>query len=98
MQAEIEALARTDALNLALAGAGGLAVVGHNWSFLNGFKGGAGGITAAATTLALSPLVGGIVVVVGAFLIWWSRIASVGTLAVAYHALNRSVICWPAST
>ncbi|MCX6041914.1 MAG: glycerol-3-phosphate acyltransferase [Caldilinea sp.] len=78
-----DAVARTDALNLALAGAGGLAVVGHNWSFLNGFKGGAGGITAAATTLALSPLVGGIVVVVGAFLIWWSRIASVGTLAVA---------------
>ena len=78
-----DAVARTDALNLALAGAGGLAVVGHNWSCLNGFKGGAGGITAAATTLALSPLVGGIVVVVGAFLIWWSRIASVGTLAVA---------------
>ncbi|MFM7584441.1 MAG: glycerol-3-phosphate acyltransferase [Caldilinea sp.] len=78
-----DAVARTDALNLALAGAGGLAVVGHNWSFLNGFKGGAGGITAAATTLALSPLVGGIVVVVGVFLIWWSRIASIGTFAVA---------------
>ncbi|MFZ4850914.1 MAG: glycerol-3-phosphate acyltransferase [Caldilinea sp.] len=78
-----DAVARTDALNLALAGAGGLAVVGHNWSFLNGFKGGAGGITAAATALALSPLVGGIVVVVGAFLIWWSRIASIGTFAVA---------------
>jgi hypothetical protein len=24
---------------------GGFAVIGHNWSFLNGFKGGAGGIT-----------------------------------------------------
>ncbi len=78
-----EAVLRTDAMNLALALAGGFAVIGHNWSFLNGFKGGAGGITTAATTLALSPLVGGIVIIVGAFLIWWSRIASIGTFAVA---------------
>jgi hypothetical protein len=38
------------ALNLGLALAGGMAVIGHNWSFLNGFKGGAGGITTAATS------------------------------------------------
>jgi len=77
-----DAVTRADALNLAMALAGGLAVIGHNWSFLNGFKGGAGGITAAATTLAISPLVGGITIIIGAFVIWWTRIASVGTFAV----------------
>ncbi|HRW48149.1 MAG: glycerol-3-phosphate acyltransferase [Caldilinea sp.] len=77
-----DAVTRTDALNLSLALAGGLAVIGHNWSFLNGFKGGAGGITTAATTLAISPLVGGITIIIGAFVIWWTRIASVGTFAV----------------
>ncbi|GIV67244.1 glycerol-3-phosphate acyltransferase [Caldilinea sp.] len=87
-----EAVARTDALNLALALAGGLAVVGHNWSFLNGFKGGAGGITTAATTVALSPLVGGVVVIIGAFLIWWSRIASIGTFAVAVSSFALFLI------
>ncbi|MCS6825933.1 MAG: glycerol-3-phosphate acyltransferase, partial [Caldilinea sp.] len=87
-----EAVARTDALNLALALAGGFAVIGHNWSFLNGFKGGAGGITAAATTVALSPLVGGIVLIIGAFLIWWSRIASIGTFAVAVSSFALFLI------
>lgn len=87
-----EAVVRTDALNLALALAGGLAVVGHNWSFLNGFKGGAGGITTAATTVALSPLVGGVVVIIGAFLIWWSRIASIGTFAVAVSSFALFLI------
>lgn len=87
-----DAVARTDALNLTLALAGGFAVIGHNWSFLNRFKGGAGGITTAATTLALSPLVGGIVVIVGAFLIWWSRIASIGTFAVAVSSFALFLI------
>ena len=66
-------------LNLSLALAGGLAVIGHNWSFLNGFKGGAGGMTTAATTLAISPLVGGIVIIVGVMVIWWTRISSIAT-------------------
>ena len=83
---------RTDAMNLALALAGGFAVIGHNWSFLNGFKGGAGGITTAATTLAISPLVGGVVIVIGAFLIWWSRIASIGTFAVAVSSFALFLI------
>lgn len=87
-----EAVMRTDAMNLALALAGGLAVIGHNWSFLNGFKGGAGGITTAATTLALSPLVGGVVIVIGAFLIWWARIASIGTFAVAVSSFALFLI------
>jgi len=74
-----EATTRDLVLNLSVALAGGFAVIGHNWSFLNDFKGGAGGITAAATTLAISPLVGGIVIIIGAFVIWWTRISSIAT-------------------
>ena len=70
------------ALHLAQSFAGGLAVVGHIWSFLLGFKGGAGGITGAATTMALLPPVGGMVWLIGAFLFWWSRIASLATFGV----------------
>lgn len=66
--------------------AGGMAVIGHNWSIFLGFKGGAGGITSAATTMALMPMVGGIVWIVGALLIWWSRMASIGTFAVGATA------------
>jgi glycerol-3-phosphate acyltransferase PlsY len=66
--------------------AGGFAIIGHNWSIFMGFKGGAGGITSAATTMALFPLAGGVVWIVGALLIWWARIASVGTFAVGVSA------------
>lgn len=81
-----DATTRQLILDLSVALAGGFAVIGHNWSFLNGFKGGAGGITSAATTLAISPLVGGMVIIIGAFMIWWSRIASIGTFAVGVSA------------
>lgn len=77
-----EAVRYTAALRLAEALAGGLAVVGHNWSFLLGFKGGAGGITGAATTMVLYPMVGGMVWLIGILLFWWSRIASVATFGV----------------
>lgn len=77
-----EAVAYANALHLAQALAGGLAVVGHNWSFLMGFRGGAGGITGAATTMALYPPVGGAVWLIGIFAFWWSRIASVATFMV----------------
>lgn len=79
-----------DAVMLALAAslAGGAAVWGHNRSLFMGFKGGgAGGITTAATTMAISPLAGGIVWLTGALLIWWSRMASVGTFAVGACSL-----------
>ena len=81
-----DATTRQLILDLSVALAGSFAIIGHNWSFLNGFKGGAGGITSAATTLAISPLVGGMVIIIGAFMIWWSRIASVGTFAVGVSA------------
>lgn len=81
-----EATMRAMVLNLGVALAGGFAVIGHNWSFLNDFKGGAGGITTAATTLAISPLVGGMSIIIGAFVIWWTRIASVATFTVGVCA------------
>jgi glycerol-3-phosphate acyltransferase PlsY len=77
-----EAVMRSTAVQLAAALAGGMAVIGHNWSIFNGFQGGAGGITSAATAMAISPLVGGMVWLIGGILIWWTRIASVGTFAV----------------
>lgn len=81
---------------------GGAAVWGHNWPLFAGFNGGAGGITAAATAMAVFPLAGGIVWITGALLIWWSRIASVGTFAVGavslavllLFALN-GIAAWP---
>lgn len=97
-----EATMRYNALKLAEALAGGGAIIGHNWSIFMGFKGGAGGITSAATTMMLYPLAGSIVWLIGAFLIWWTRIAAVGTFAVGVSAfaiflvlyLNES-IPWP---
>lgn len=81
-----DATVRLTALQLAVALAGGAAIIGHNWSIFIGFKGGAGGITSAATTMAILPLAGGIVWLVGILVIWWSRIASVGTFAVGVSA------------
>jgi acyl phosphate:glycerol-3-phosphate acyltransferase len=81
-----EATLRMTVLQLSEALAGGAAIIGHNWSIFNNFKGGAGGITSAATTMAISPLAGGMVWLIGAFIIWWSRMASVGTLSVGVSA------------
>jgi len=61
-----EAVLRNTVVQLSVALAGGLAVIGHNWSVFNGFKGGAGGITSAATAMAISPLVGGMIWIIGA--------------------------------
>jgi acyl phosphate:glycerol-3-phosphate acyltransferase len=77
-----EALMRLAAFRLAQALAGGLAVIGHNWSIFLGFKGGAGGVTSAATTMALFAPVGGIVWLIGIFMFWWSRMASLATFSV----------------
>lgn len=99
-----EATTRLLVLHLAEALAGGAAIIGHNWSVFMGFKGGAGGITSAATTMMLSPLVGSIVWLVGAFAIWWTRMASVGTFVVGAGAFTvflvlglnvRELVPWP---
>ncbi|MCC6168948.1 MAG: glycerol-3-phosphate acyltransferase [Caldilineaceae bacterium] len=94
----VDANRRLAALHLAQSLAGGMAVVGHNWSFLMGFKGGAGGVTGAATTMALLPPVGGMVWLIGIFLFWWSRIASLATFGVGASTfaifLMRAVEDW----
>jgi len=77
-----EAVSRANALHLAQSLAGGFAIVGHIWSVFLGFKGGAGGITGAATTMALYPPVGGMVWLIGGIMFWWSRIASIATFSV----------------
>ncbi len=81
------AAAPADLNILAAAAAGGAAVLGHNWSVFLGFKGGAGGITCALTCLALNPIVGLIVVVVGAAMMWWARIAAIATLSTGVVSL-----------
>lgn len=81
-----DATLRMAVVEWAAALAGAAAIIGHNWSIFMGFHGGAGGITSAATTMALFPLAGGIVWLIGALLIWWARIASVGTFAVGAGA------------
>ncbi len=80
------------ARDLAVALAGGAAVWGHNWSIFLGFSGGAGGITTAATLMAISPLAGGIVWITGALLIWWTRMASVGTFSVGASSLATLLV------
>jgi glycerol-3-phosphate acyltransferase PlsY len=81
-----DATSRLLVRQLAEALAGGAAIIGHNWSVFIGFKGGAGGITSAATTMAIFPPVGAAVWLIGILVIWWSRIASVGTFAVGASA------------
>ncbi len=81
-----EATMRQTVVQLSAALAGGMAVIGHNWSIFNGFKGGAGGVTSAATAMAISPLVGGMIWIIGAFLYWWTRIASIATFSVGLSA------------
>ncbi len=64
----------------AAALAGAAAVAGHNWSIFLGFKGGAGGSTAAGALLALNPLAGAIVVPLFVLILFVGRIASIATL------------------
>ncbi len=68
---------------LAAAAAGAAAVLGHNWSVLLGFRGGAGGVTAGAALTALSPLAAAVVIPLAIGALYLSRYASVGTLTVA---------------
>jgi len=72
---------------LAAALAGAAAVAGHNWSVMLGWRGGAGGATAAAALIALSPLAGVIVVPTAAAIIYISRFASLGTFTVGVGGL-----------
>lgn len=89
-----EATMRYTALKLAEALAGAFAIIGHNWSIFLGFKGGAGGITSAATTMMISPLVGSVVWLIGAFLLWWTRMASIATFGVGVSAFALFLVLY----
>ncbi len=72
-------------LTAALAGAA--AVAGHNWSFMLGLRGGAGGMTAGAALVMLSPTAGLVVVVIAVTLLLITHYASVATLTVGLGSL-----------
>jgi len=73
------------AIYAALAGA--FAVIGHNWSIFLGFRGGAGGATAAGALLALNPLAGAIMVPTFIIILFVVRYASVATMSIGLGSL-----------
>jgi acyl phosphate:glycerol-3-phosphate acyltransferase len=72
---------------LAAALAGAAAVIGHIWPVFLAFRGGAGGVTAGATLVALSPITGGIVAIIAIAILIISRYASLATLTAAVGGL-----------
>lgn len=74
-------------LLLAASLAGIFAIIGHNWSVFLKFGGGAGTMTNLGALLTLSPLTFVIAGLAGLVALVSSRIASVGSLAVAWAAL-----------
>ncbi len=68
-----------------------LVVVGHNWTFLLGFRGGKGAATIIGVCLAFVPLPALIALVPGALAVLLSRNAIVG-LAVGYVFFNLLII------
>ncbi|MCS6845065.1 MAG: glycerol-3-phosphate acyltransferase [Caldilineales bacterium] len=75
-----------------LAGAG--AVYGHIWPVFLRFQGGAGGVTAALAQIALNPWVGVPSLLLGIYVMGFSRYASLGTLTVGVSGLVLSVLLW----
>lgn len=96
----------------AAALAGAAAVAGHNWSIFLGFKGGAGGSTAAGALLMLNLVAGAIVVPLFVLILFVGRYASIATLSVGLGSvvmigllhwlnpgktpLNQWLFAWPA--
>lgn len=74
-------------LLLAASLAGIFSIIGHNWSVFLKFGGGAGTMTNLGALLTLSPLTFVIAGLTGLVALVSSRIASVGSLAVAWVAL-----------
>ncbi len=71
----------------AAALAGMAAVAGHNWSLFLGWRGGAGGATAAAALVALDPVAGTIVALLGLSMLYVGRYASLATITVGIGAV-----------
>lgn len=59
---------------------GALAILGHNYSVFLGFKGGKGVATSFGTIVAIDPLIGLCVLVMGVFTVAVSRYVSAGSL------------------
>jgi acyl phosphate:glycerol-3-phosphate acyltransferase len=72
---------------MAAALAGATAVIGHNWSVMLGWRGGAGGVTAGGALLALSPLAAAVVLPIALIALYFSHYASVATLCAALGGL-----------
>ena len=66
---------------MVLAGLG--AILGHNYPVWLGFKGGAGGATAAGAAIAMWPWIAPIAIAVGAFFLYFVGYASVATIVTA---------------
>lgn len=78
----------------AAALAGAAAVTGHIWSVFLGFRGGAGGATAAVTWIVLNPIIGIPNLVLALYVIALSRFASLATLTVGVDGLVLSILVW----
>lgn len=78
----------------AAALAGAAAVYGHIWPLFLGFKGGAGGVTAGTTWIALNPYVGIPNAIFALFVFAIGRYASLGTLTVGVGGILLSVLLW----
>ncbi len=72
--------------------AGGFAVIGHNWSLFLGFRGGAGGATAAGALLGLNPLAGAIMVPLFILILVVVRYASVATMSIGLGGLGILIL------
>ncbi len=78
----------------AAALAGAFAVLGHNWSIFLGFRGGAGGGTAAGALLALNPIAGLILIPIFFAILAIGRYASIATLSVGLGAVLILTAFW----
>lgn len=78
----------------AAALAGAFAVAGHNWPFTLGFKGGAGGGTAAGALIALNWLAAAISVPFFLLVLVVGRYASLATLSAGFGALITLTFFW----
>lgn len=77
---------------LAAALAGLLAIIGHNWSIFLKFGGGAGTMTNLGVLLTLSPITFVLAGLTGLVALLLTRIASVGSLSVAWAAFVIFVV------
>jgi len=74
--------------------AGAMAVAGHNWPVWLRFRGGAGGVTGAATLAAVNWVVALIVIPMAVMNLFLTRYASLGTLSVGVGGFVALLALW----